>query len=109
MEVKTERITVTIDADGGMENITDQVQDKVTDSGLNAGILCVFIPGATGSVSTVEFEPGLQKDIPKALERIAPPISLMNIIRGGEMITAEATFEPLSWVPVLQSLSPKEN
>lgn len=72
MEVKTERIAVTIDADGGMENITDQVQDRISQSGLNAGIVCVFIPGATGSVSTVEFEPGLQKDIPQALERIAP-------------------------------------
>ncbi len=39
---------------------------------MKTGIVCVFIPGATGSVSTVEFEPGLKKDIPQALERIAP-------------------------------------
>ena len=72
MEVKTEKISVTIEADGGMEDITKKVQEKINGSGIREGIVTVFIPGSTGSISTVEYEPGLQKDIPRAMERIAP-------------------------------------
>ena len=72
MKVKTEKISVTIEADGGMEDITKKVQEKINGSGIREGIVTVFIPGSTGSISTVEYEPGLQKDIPRAMERIAP-------------------------------------
>ena len=72
MKIKTERISVTIKADGGMEDITKKVQEKIDSAGVKEGIVTVFIPGSTGSISTVEYEPGLQKDIPRAMERIAP-------------------------------------
>ncbi|MCD6213525.1 MAG: YjbQ family protein, partial [Candidatus Desulfofervidus sp.] len=72
MKIKTERISITIKADGGMEDITKKVQEKIDSAGVKEGIVTVFIPGSTGSISTVEYEPGLQKDIPRAMERIAP-------------------------------------
>ncbi len=34
--------------------------------------MLVFINGATASISTVEYEPGLLKDVPEMLEQIAP-------------------------------------
>jgi secondary thiamine-phosphate synthase enzyme len=55
-----------------MVNITDDVQNVVNKSQFKDGIACVFINGSTGGVTTIEFEPGLQKDLPRALERIAP-------------------------------------
>ncbi|OYT55003.1 MAG: secondary thiamine-phosphate synthase enzyme [Candidatus Altiarchaeales archaeon ex4484_2] len=72
MAVKTEKFMVRISADGGMADITGQVEEKVKGSGLGKGTVTVFIPGATGSVSTIEYEPGLLKDFPRAMERIAP-------------------------------------
>jgi len=30
------------------------------------------VPGATGAVTTIEYEPGLLKDLPAILERISP-------------------------------------
>jgi len=72
MKTVTERISVGLEAETGMENITAEVQKAVGDSGLNNGIATVFIIGATGAVSTIEFEPGLLKDMPRALENIAP-------------------------------------
>jgi len=72
MVVKTERLKVGISADGGMADITEWVKEKVEGSGLSDGTVTVFIPGATGSVSTIEYEPGLLKDFPRAMERIAP-------------------------------------
>jgi len=32
----------------------------------------VFVPGSTAAVTTIEFEPGLAKDFPAMLERVAP-------------------------------------
>ncbi len=73
MSVVTERINVRIGSDSAMEDITGDVDEVVKESDLSDGSVNVFIPGATGSISTVEFEPGLQEDIPDALERMAPP------------------------------------
>ncbi len=72
MAVKTERVSVRIGSDSEMEEITEQVQSLVSRSDLTEGSVTLFIPGATGSVTTVEYEPGLREDIPDALDRLAP-------------------------------------
>ncbi len=72
MAVVTE--TIELDTDGEVElvDITDKVHETVTRSGLASGIACVFNPGSTGAITTIEFEPGLLRDIPGALERLFP-------------------------------------
>jgi secondary thiamine-phosphate synthase enzyme len=72
VKITTERISVAIQADGGMQDITGEVQKRIDGAGIREGIVTVFIPGSTGSISTVEYEPGLLKDIPRAMEIIAP-------------------------------------
>lgn len=72
MTVTTRRINVHVGKDGGMENITGEVQKIIEDSDIKEGNVTLFVPGATGSVSTIEYEPGLRKDFPRAMERIAP-------------------------------------
>jgi secondary thiamine-phosphate synthase enzyme len=53
-------------------NITDDVQEIVNKSKIKNGIACLFVPGSTGTITTIEYEPGLMKDLPKALQKIAP-------------------------------------
>nr|WP_321496563.1 secondary thiamine-phosphate synthase enzyme YjbQ [uncultured Methanolobus sp.] len=53
-------------------DITPDVSDLVTLSGLNDGIVLVYIPGSTSAVTTIEYEPGLIHDLKAALERLAP-------------------------------------
>ncbi|MFX0168299.1 MAG: secondary thiamine-phosphate synthase enzyme YjbQ [Candidatus Hodarchaeota archaeon] len=53
-------------------DLTQQVQAEVRLSGIQMGIVVVFCMGSTGAVTTLEFEPGLLKDLPEALERVAP-------------------------------------
>ena len=72
MTVYSKSFKLKTKADGGMADVTQHVAGIVAASGIKDGIAVVFCPGSTGAVSTVEFEPGLQKDIPSALERIAP-------------------------------------
>ncbi len=72
MKVITQRLKIKTQADGGMHDITDQVESKLQESTLTNGSLTLFCVGSTCAISTVEYEPGLLKDFPAALERIAP-------------------------------------
>lgn len=53
-------------------DITPEVAELVEDSKVQNGSVTVFISGSTGSVTTIEYEPGLIKDIKTAGERLAP-------------------------------------
>ncbi|MBO3797732.1 MAG: secondary thiamine-phosphate synthase enzyme YjbQ [Thermoproteota archaeon] len=53
-------------------DITGEIEKIVSKTGIKNGIANVFVPGSTGAVTTIEYEPGLLKDLPNALERIAP-------------------------------------
>ncbi len=53
-------------------NITDMVRAKIKEAGIRNGIGCVILPGSTGAITTIEYEPGVLKDLIKAIERIAP-------------------------------------
>jgi secondary thiamine-phosphate synthase enzyme len=55
-----------------MIDITESVQEVIGESGLKVGICNIFCPGSTGSIITIEYESGLLKDFPEAMERIAP-------------------------------------
>lgn len=53
-------------------NITEQLNELVRQSGIGVGLLSAFMDGSTGSLSTIEFEPGCVEDLSRALERLAP-------------------------------------
>jgi secondary thiamine-phosphate synthase enzyme len=57
---------------GDVMDITDKVAEAVQDSGLNSGAAVLFVPGATGAITTIEHEPGLVQDLGEALERLIP-------------------------------------
>ena len=72
MTVFTKKINIEMEAEKGTADITPEVRKAVTESKIKNGIAVAFIVGSTGAVSTIEYEPGLLKDVPRALERIAP-------------------------------------
>ena len=53
-------------------DITDKLKSIVVDSNISSGNMLVFVPGATGALSTIEYEPGLIKDLPELLEKLIP-------------------------------------
>lgn len=53
-------------------DITKKVESIVTESGLSTGLCTIFCPGSTCAVTSIEYEEGLLKDFPEAMERIAP-------------------------------------
>ncbi len=67
-----EEIHFSTKGENDMMDITEEIQRIVSKSKINEGIICIFVPGSTGSLTTIEFEPGLQKDFPEAMNKIAP-------------------------------------
>lgn len=55
-----------------IQDITDKVQSILSESGIKEGNILCFVSGSTASLTTIEYEPGLLKDLPEALELIAP-------------------------------------
>jgi len=55
-----------------IHDITDRVEQQVSRSGIRDGLVCVFVVGSTGALTTVEYEPGLVSDLQDAMERLYP-------------------------------------
>ena len=55
-----------------MHDLTAQVAAAVEASGVRTGVAHVFNVGSTGAIGTVEFEPGLEEDLPAMLNRLIP-------------------------------------
>src|SRR5262249_29477810 len=51
---------------------TERVADVLARHGLVEGQALVFVSGSTAALTTVEYEPGLVRDLPAMFERIAP-------------------------------------
>jgi len=72
MAVKSTSFTLPTRAGTNVLNITEHVRDAVASSGMKDGIVCVFVPGSTAAITTIEFENGVIQDLVQAIERIAP-------------------------------------
>lgn len=66
-------IMLSTNGHGDMHDITNQVQEVVANSGVSIGLVHVFNVGSTGAIGAIEYEPGLQKDLPAILDKLMPP------------------------------------
>ena len=67
-----EEFTIETKGENDFIDITPKVIEIVRKSGIKNGLVNVFLPGSTGAITTMEYEPGLKKDLALALARIAP-------------------------------------
>ncbi len=74
-KVVTKYILLSSNGENEIINITDDVKDKLNESKLTDGIATIFVVGSTAALTTIEYEPGLKKDFPDMLERMAPKAS----------------------------------
>ena len=54
-------------------DITDQVQERIVESGVSTGTVTLFVVGSTAGITTVEYEPGCVKDLEELFNKLAPP------------------------------------
>lgn len=67
------RIEVSTSGHRDIHDLSDRVGRIVADSGVSVGTVHVFNLGSTGAIGTIEFEPGLGRDLPEILDELIPP------------------------------------
>ncbi|MBI3321579.1 MAG: YjbQ family protein [Candidatus Omnitrophica bacterium] len=72
--MKTITVTEELETKGRDDciDITEVVRTAVDRAKVDQGLATVFVTGSTAGVTTVEYEPGLVKDLQEALRRLFP-------------------------------------
>ncbi len=72
MKVITEFIPVSTKGHTDIIDITREAAALLSKSELSNGTVTFFVSGSTAGLTTVEYEPGLLRDLPETFEKIAP-------------------------------------
>ena len=72
MTVETREISIQSKGNCDIINITSQVAKNVDESGVNSGIVTLFIVGSTAGITTIEYEPNLVSDFKNMWDRMIP-------------------------------------
>lgn len=72
MEILTKSLSLSTKGNCQIIDITKGIEALLEDTKLQEGNVTIFVPGATGGITTTEVEPGLMKDIPEFFEKIIP-------------------------------------
>jgi len=68
-----ESMEVDLNTGPDIRDITSQLKRLIKASNVKDGVLCATVVGSTGSLTTIEFEPGVVEDLKRAVNRLAPP------------------------------------
>ena len=72
LTIHSGQLRFSTEGNGDTIDITAGVQSVVDQSGVESGLVSVFVPGSTAAVTTMEYEPGGVHDLREALERLVP-------------------------------------
>jgi secondary thiamine-phosphate synthase enzyme len=70
--VVSKKISLSTKGECDIIDITPQVAEQLSQSGIDNGTVTIFVAGSTAGVTTIEFEPGLVSDLKELWQRIAP-------------------------------------
>jgi secondary thiamine-phosphate synthase enzyme len=65
-------LKVNLDSGPDIRDITPLLEQLIHESQVENGSLCATMMGSTGSLTTIEFEPGVVRDLMAAVSRLAP-------------------------------------
>jgi len=69
----TDQIRVEMETGIDIADISDRINRLVKQSGMDHGSVNATVIGSTGSITTIEYEPGVIEDLKNAINRMAPP------------------------------------
>jgi secondary thiamine-phosphate synthase enzyme len=72
MKVQTTKLTEKTQGFCDIIDITPKVQQQIQAEKIQNGLATLFVPGSTAGLTTIEYEPGLVKDLKEVLERLIP-------------------------------------
>ena len=73
-----EEIIKSSEANCQIFDITEDIEEIIEKSKIKNGIVTVFAIGSTTGITTLEYETGLIKDIPKLMEKLIPTYQNYN-------------------------------
>jgi secondary thiamine-phosphate synthase enzyme len=72
MKIISDSVSFATEGFNDMKDLTGLVEKRLMANRLKDGIVNIFVPGSTGGVTTIEYEPGLVEDFSRLMEKIAP-------------------------------------
>jgi secondary thiamine-phosphate synthase enzyme len=72
VQIHTGQLRFSTEGDGDVIDLTEGVASVLESSGVENGMVSVFVPGSTAAVTAMEHEPGGVRDLGEALERLIP-------------------------------------
>ena len=72
MKVIHKQLEFETEGDAQIVEITTEIKTMLAETGLGSGIINIFVPGATGAITTLEHEPGVCHDFRELFDFIAP-------------------------------------
>ena len=69
----TAQLTVPLGTGPDMMDITSELNRIAREGGILEGSVAAAVVGSTGSLTTIEYEPGVVSDLKDAVARLAPP------------------------------------
>jgi len=72
MKILTKKLTEKTQGFCDIIDITGKVQDEIRREGIHNGLATLFVSGSTAALTTIEYEPGLIKDLKEVVEKLIP-------------------------------------
>ena len=72
MTVQSHSIQLSTRGNVDIQDITQQIAQTVSQSGLQNGIVTLFCPSSTSALTTIEYEPGMVSDLRRLFDEIIP-------------------------------------
>jgi secondary thiamine-phosphate synthase enzyme len=72
MPVKNFSISLRTNGNADIHDITDQVANLISKSGLASGTATIFCPSSTSALTTIEYESGVLGDLRRLFDEIVP-------------------------------------
>ena len=70
--IETRQVQFETTGDGHIVDLTSLMAEALSEGEISSGTITAFVPGSTAGITTIEFEPGLLKDIPQLMEKLVP-------------------------------------
>ena len=72
MAVKTISISLRTQGNADIQDLTNEIADAVSKSGLMSGTVTIFCPSSTSALTTIEYESGALSDLRRLFDEIIP-------------------------------------
>ena len=72
MAIHTTKLTERTQGHCDIIDITAKVQEQLRKEKLSRGLATLFVSGSTAGLTTIEYEPGILKDLKDLLEKLIP-------------------------------------